>query len=381
MKPQKIALFHPWLKSRGGAEKVVLEILKNDKNNIDLYTWAYDKENTFEEFRKYKINIISPKFGKKLSRFYLLRGLFLPLSLLKKIPLEKYDKFLISTSGVGEFITFRNYKKGKTYAYVHTPLREADDKIVNWNLKNRYNSFFKKQIYLFAVKVYKIFEKKAWKRLDVVIFNSELNKKRAKERNLLGNKKVKIIYPIFDLPKREKNVKKNKSFVYISRINPPKRQDVLIEAWKKFSKKHKGYKLILVGNRDNKKYYEKIVKMIADCPSIELEENLPNNELKKIISVSLAGIFLGYREDFGMVPLEIISAGKPLIAVDEGGYSKLIKNHPLFHKIKEKHSNKEMIFEITKELEEFIKKDFSKVKTKKLKLNNFTKEIDEVLGE
>ena len=38
-KQKKIALFHPWLKSRGGAERVVLEILKSNKN-IDLYTWV-----------------------------------------------------------------------------------------------------------------------------------------------------------------------------------------------------------------------------------------------------------------------------------------------------------------------------------------------------
>ena len=91
---QKIALFHPWIKSKGGAEKVVLELLEKSKHNFDVYTWAYDKENTFEEFEEYKINVIAPKFGKTLARYHILRGLFFPLSLFKKIPLEKYDKFL-----------------------------------------------------------------------------------------------------------------------------------------------------------------------------------------------------------------------------------------------------------------------------------------------
>jgi len=156
---QKIALFHPWIKSLGGAEKVVLELLEKSKHKIDIYTWVYDKENTFEEFKKFKINVIVPKFCKKLSRFHILRGLFLPLSLFKRIPLEKYDKFLISTSGVAEFTTFRSKKKGKTYAYVHTPLREANEKIVKWNLENRHKGkTLKKIIYLTAVKVYRIFE-------------------------------------------------------------------------------------------------------------------------------------------------------------------------------------------------------------------------------
>ena len=37
-KKLKIAIFHPWVKSRGGAEKTVLELLKNLKDS-ELYTY------------------------------------------------------------------------------------------------------------------------------------------------------------------------------------------------------------------------------------------------------------------------------------------------------------------------------------------------------
>jgi glycosyltransferase involved in cell wall biosynthesis len=382
MKKQKIALFHPWIKSKGGAEKVVLELLKKSKNNFDIYTWAYDKENTFPEFQNYKINILVPNFGRKLARFHILRGLFFPLSLFKKIPLEKYDKFLISTSGLAEFITFRNYKKGKTYAYVHTPLREANKKIVKWNLENRHkNSFFQKQIYLAAVKFYKIFEKRAWKKLDVVIFNSELSQSRAEEHGLLKKQKKQIIYPPVDFSRFEGlKTTTGSSFVYISRLNSPKRQDLLIKAWKIFSKHNKKYNLILIGTPDNKKYYKKLLDLSKGDKTIQIKLNPSNEEFDKILSAAKAGIFLGYQEDFGIVPLEIIAAGKPLLAVDEGGYVKLVAGHPLFHKIKEKHSKEKMIKEISKELENFVKNKQRKI-TKKVKLKDFITQMDEVLGE
>ena len=201
---KKIALFHPWIKSRGGAEKVVLEFLKSRKYNIDLYTWVYDKENTFEEFKNFHINIIAPKIAKKIARFYVLRGLFLPLSFFSKIPLNKYDLFLISTSGVAELITFRNHKPKKTFAYVYTPLRAATQEIVKWNLKNRYNNLFSKLIYLSAVRLYRILEKIAWKKIDFAMFISELSLERAKKRGLLKNKKIKIIYPPVDVEKFSK---------------------------------------------------------------------------------------------------------------------------------------------------------------------------------
>ena len=380
MPTQKIALFHPWIKSKGGAEKVILELLEKSKHKFEVYTWVYDKENTFEEFKKYKIKIIAQKIGKRLSHLHLLRGLFLPLSLFKKIPLEKYDKFLISTSGLAEFIVFRNYKKLKTYTYCHTPLREANKKIIKWNLENRYKkNFLMKNIYLIAVKIYRILEKRAWKKLDVVIFNSELSESRAKEHSLLKKQKTHIIYPPIDFSRFEKlKTKTGKHFVYISRLNPPKRQDLLIKAWKIFSEKNKKYKLILMGTPDNKRYYEKLLQLSKNDKTIEIKPKVSNKELENILATSLAGIFLGYSEDFGIVPLEIIAAGKPLLAVDEGGYVKLIKNHPLFYKIKEKDSEYEMVKEISKKLEEFIKKPRKKI-TKKINLKDFIGEIDEVL--
>ena len=382
MKKQKIALFHPWLKSKGGAEKVVLGILKSKKYDIDIYTWVYDKENTFKEFQKFKINVIGPKIAKKLSRLHILRGLFLPISIFSKIPLEKYDKFLISTSGVGEFITFKNYKKGETYAYTHTPLREASDEIVEWNLKNRHNNFLKKQIYLAAVKIYKIFEKKAWKKLDVVIFNSELSFERAQKHNLLKNKKTAIIYPPIDVKKLNKlKIKKGNYLLYLSRINNPKRQDLLLKAWAEFIKKHPKEKLILAGNIENKKFFEKVQKLAKETKNVEIKINPNEKEVLELYKNCKAVIFVPYNEDFGMIPFEALALGKHLIAVNKGGFAKLIEKVPHYHQIKEKENEREMIKEINNAFEKFLK---SKIKAKKIKnlgnnIHKFKKEIEKVL--
>jgi len=372
MSIKKIALFHPWIKSRGGAEKVVLEILKKSKHKIDLYTWVYDRKNTFKEFKNFNIKVIAPKFSQKIARTYLLRGLFLPLSVFSRIPLKKYDLFLISSSGVAEFITFRNKIKGKTLAYIHTPLREANKKIVKWNLKQKRN-FLKKGIYLGAVKIYRFLEKKAWRNLDILIFNSELTKDRAKDSKILKNKPYSIIYPPIELVKTKKRKSEN-YFIYVSRINPPKRQLELLKAWKNFNRKYPKYKLILVGAFENKQYSEKIKKMVKEIPNIELKSGV-DKELERLYANCLAGLFLGYQEDFGMVPLEIVNYGKPLIAVDEGGFVDAIGD---FHKIKEKHESHEMVKEIERALEDFIKTRKRKTKNK-IKERDFIKEIDEVL--
>lgn len=379
---KKIAIFHPWIKSRGGAEKTVLELLKNFEN-IELYTWVYEKENTFEEFKKFKINVIGNKFFRKFSHSNILRGMFLISSLFSKIPLKKYDLFLISTSGVGEFILFKNYKPGKTYAYIHTPLRDASEEIVKWNLNKKYKNILSKVFYVSVVKIYRVFEKIAWKKIDYAIFNSELSLERAKKRNLVKNKKVSIVYPPTDIGKSKKRDTKNKDyFLYPSRINPPKRQDLLIESWKVFSKKHPDKKLIIAGNMENKKYYEKIKKLSEGCKNIEIKINLENKEFLKLYEECNAVIFIPFIEDFGIVPFEALSLGKPLIAVDKGGYYNLVKDIPQFYKIKEVYDDKKMIKSINESLENFLK---SKVKPKKIpnlvsSTSNFIERIKKTLS-
>jgi glycosyltransferase involved in cell wall biosynthesis len=371
-KKLKIALFYPWIKSKGGAEKVLLEIMNIKEIDFDLYTWVYDGENSFEEFKKLKINVLGPKILRKISKMKILRGLFLPFSLFSKIPLKEYDYFLVYTSGTGEFITFRNYKKGKTIVYVNTILRDAYPEIVRWNLRNRYKNIFSKAFYLLSVKIYRLFEGIAWKKIDLPIFISEEGYERAKKQGLLKNKDAKVIYPPVDLNKFSK-LKSNKGdfFLYISRFNNPKRQDLLIKAWIKFSKEYPNEKLILSGGLENKKYFDYIRELSRNMKNIEIKEGLNNEEVLKLYEKSKAVIFVPFVEDFGIVPFEALAAGKPVIAMNRGGYVNLIKDIPQFYPIKEDEDEAKLIDNLVDSLKKFMK---SKVNAKKIIINSIDTE-------
>jgi len=382
-KKLKIALFHPWLKSRGGAERVVLEFLKNTSFEVDLYTWVYKEENTFEEFKKFKINVIAPKFLERFSNKFILRSVFSLFGLFSKIPLKNYDFFFISTSGIAEFITLRNYKPGKTFAYVHTILRDSYKDNVRWNLKYRYNNYFSKLFYLAAVFTYRFFERIFWRRIDVPIFNSRLSLNRAKSNNLLGGKEPFIVYPPVPLKKLGKSSGKiGNYFLYVSRFNLAKRQDVLIKSWKAFVKTNKGYKLVLVGGSENKDYFDLINKSINKEDNIEIKMDVSDEELRKLYSECLAVVFVPLLEDFGIVPFEALSFGRPLIAVDKGGYMDLIKNSPNLIKIRELLDSNLMVEEISEKLNFFVGRkgnyNYRPEKFPKLSPNNFTREIERI---
>ncbi len=372
---KKVALFHPWIKSRGGAEKVILEIVKSKKIDADIYTWVYDENKTFSEFKNYNVRVIAPKFAKRFSRSFLLRSIFLPISFFSKIPLKKYDLFLISTSGLAEIITFRNYKKGKTFAYVHTPLRAASEEIIKWNLKNRYKNSFSRVIYLLATKIYNQLERKSWRKIDWAIFNSELSFDRAKDKNIV--KKGGVIYPPVDVDKFSKlKIKKGDYFLYVSRFNNNKRQDVLLGSWKSFVEKYPDKKLVLAGGIENKKYYSKLKKLASKTKNVKIIVSPPEKKLLELYAGCLAGIFIPFQEDFGIVPFEFLATGKPLIAVDKGGYVTLVKKLSQVYLVKEGNNLKE---EIVKSLEEFLKSDIKNEKI--LFKNEFIKEINKCLKE
>jgi len=374
----KIALFHPWIKSRGGAEKVILELVKNSSFNIDIYTWYYDKKETYSEFENFRIISIAPRIFRRFSRSFLLRGFFsLLLALVTKIPLNKYDAFVISTSGLAELITLRNYKAGKTFAYVHTILRAASDEIT-WNLKYRIHNPLHQFFYLASVFFYKFLEKIAWKKLDTVIFNSSLTYQRAKKIGLLKNKKAYIIHPPVNLI-RAKISSKGDYFLYLARFTPMKRQDILLSAWKQFVTENPKFKLVLAGSIEDKKYFEKILSSARKTKNVIIKTKVKNPT--KLYSKAYAVIFIPYKEDFGLVPIEAALLNKLLILTDTGGFMDIIKNYPNKILISEKRLNKHTIFKALQKSVTFNEKKVDKKIFKKLASKEFVKEMEKIFYE
>ena len=54
----KIAIFVPWIKSKGGVERAILKVLEDKKYESDVFTFFYDKKSTFEDFEKYNVKVI-----------------------------------------------------------------------------------------------------------------------------------------------------------------------------------------------------------------------------------------------------------------------------------------------------------------------------------
>ena len=111
---------------------------------------------------------------------------------------------------------------------------------------------------------------------------------------------------------------------YPSRLEPQKRQELLIEAMRFVSTP---VKLVLAGGSTDVKHYESIVKQNRVGDRVTLPGFVSDDQLVKLYANALAVSYLPFDEDYGYVTLEGMLSAKPvLVTSDSGGAAELIEH-------------------------------------------------------
>lgn len=103
-------------------------------------------------------------------------------------------------------------------------------------------------------------------------------------------------------------------YISFSKLSTLKRVARTVEAFRDMPDKKL---LVIYGTNDPQK--DEIMAIGEGCPNITFLTLTDNNELPKYVAGAIATIFIARNEDFGMVALESMSCGVPVIGVDEGG--------------------------------------------------------------
>ena len=117
-----------------------------------------------------------------------------------------------------------------------------------------------------------------------------------------------VIYPPVNVKAFEATGEHEDYFLIVSALTPFKKIDLAVRAFNKI-----GRKLVIIGEGAQRKVLESIAK-----PNIEFLGRKSDEVLREYMQNCRALIFPG-EEDFGIAPVEAMSAGKPVLAYGMGG--------------------------------------------------------------
>jgi len=370
-------MYYPWVHTKGGAEKVFLQIAQalSVNNKVDLFTGYYNPSNTFKELKQFNVKVIKP--GLNVKNFFTRGVSSLIHYLFGRISLNDYDALIVCTGGVGELILLGNHSK-PSFIYCYTPLRVAHQ-FYDYYMKK--SNLIKKIFLWFGVKAYRLLEKLSWKYARYVMCDSKNTMNNVLAANLIEKGKMEVVYPGVDLKDFSVGKLSKKYFLVTGRYMPYKRFELAIDSFNEFKKKIKGYKLVIAGSINNRDYFEKIKRTAESVGDVEIKTDIPQTEMIALYKNCFAYLFTAENEDFGIVPIEAMACGKPVISVDEGGAKETVLDGKTGFLVKASYKNfaEKMFFLVNNKKQYHRMSELAVKRAKEFDLNNFNKKMEDIV--
>lgn len=297
----KIAIVHDFLLKLGGAERVV-KVLADMYPNAPIYTLLYDEDTVSSVFPASRVRTSFlqnyPLFIRKKYRFLTHK---MPRAV-EELDFEDFDLVISSnTAFCHGIITPANTKH---ICYCHSPMRYA------WDYSNEYreeNNLFGFRGFLYArlIKDLREWDRAAADRPDKYIANSRNVQKRLKK---YYNADSDIIFPPVDVDRFRAKEGNSNYFLIVSTLAPYKKVDLAVQLFNKI-----GRRLVVIGEGPERKYLEDIAGENIDFLGFK------NDETVKEYMENCRGLIFPGEEDFGIVPVEAMACGKPVLAYGKGG--------------------------------------------------------------
>jgi len=350
----KVAIVHDWLVTNAGAEKVLRSIINlyPDADIFSLVDFLTDEERQAIVIDK-KVHtsfIQKLPYAKKHFRNYL------PLfpKAIESFDLKAYDLIISSSHAVAKGI--KKSKDQLHICYCHTPIRYA------WDLYDEY-TFSLKQPKKFLVqqtlKYLRQWDLATVERVDHFIANSKFVQERIQR---IYHKDSKVIYPPVDIEKFTLCTQKEDFYLTASRLVPYKKTKLIVEAFNKMPDK----KLVVIGDGEEYANIKSIAKENIKILGYQ-DDKVLLDHMQKAKAFIYAAI-----EDFGIIPIEAMACGTPVIALNKGGTKETV-----IHKITGVHFEEQTQEGITIAVKAFEKLNFdcTLIRDEVLKYTHFENEL------
>lgn len=301
----KIALFHDYLAQNGGAERVT-EAIHQALPEADLCTTLAVPEKISPYLRDLEPKTTWMQALPAKSKLYRHYFLLYPWAI-ESARTQSYDLIVSSCCGYSKGV-----KRGPDavhVCYCHNPMRWVW-RFPEYMAREKFNMPAKYALKL-LVQGLKQWEKRAAARPDHYIANSHIVARRLKDA--FGVDATVIEPPI--LTSRFRISKETEDYYLIlARLVPYKRIDIAVEACTKTNRR-----LFVIGDGSDR---ARLQRLAGPCVSFLGRQS--DEAVNRYASRCRALIFPG-EEDFGMAPLEVNAAGRPVVAYGAGGATETIR--------------------------------------------------------
>ncbi len=295
----RIAIVHDWMTGMRGGEKVLLSLLELFPG-ADIFTLVYIPERMDPVVKKQKITTSALQhlpFGKTKYQYYL--PLFWGLT--AGLNVSDYDLIVSSSSACAKWV--RNPKNAIHVCYCHTPMRYI------WDLFDDYFGPSAAAPVRWFAKLFRPYlqwcDLRSNKGVTHFLANSTEVQNRIKR---IYGRESEVLHPPVDVDKFRIKTGKGDYFLIISALVPYKKVDLAVKVCTK-----RNWPLVVVGKGSE----EKKLKSIAG-PTISFKGWVSDEEMPQYYDKAKALLFPG-KEDFGIVPVESMASGCPVIAFGKGG--------------------------------------------------------------
>jgi len=296
----KVAIIHYWLVGMRGGEKVI-EALCEMYPEADIFTHVVDPEAISEKLRRHKIRT---SFISRLPRPKQNYKSYLPLMplALEQLDLRGYDLIISSESGPAKGII--PPAEATHVCYCHTPMRYI------WNMYAEYRAsagFLVRAAMPLLSHYLRGWDQASAARVDRFAANSSIVAARIRK---YYRRNATIVHPPVDVDlfARRPGAEIGDYYLMVGELVAYKRPDLAVRAFNKAGKK-----LVVVGSGE----MLPAIRRLAG-PTVEVLGSQPFERLRDLYAGCRALVFPG-EEDFGIVPVEAMASGRPVIAYRRGG--------------------------------------------------------------
>lgn len=294
----KTAIIHYWLVGMRGGERV-LELLCDLYPDADIFTHVLNPTAISDRLKAHRITTTFinrlPGASKNYTRYLPL----MPLAL-EELDLSAYDLVISSESGPAKGVITR--PDATHVCYCHTPMRYLWDQSHHYRAEAGPLTRVAMSLFFHRLRQWDV---TSAARVDRFVANSRFVRERIRK---YYRRDADVVPPPVDLDSFSLSTETDGYYLFVGELVPYKRAEVAIRACAAM-----GRPLIVVG--DGPEFRR--LKSISGSKTRFLGR-VDTPTLRRSYARCRALLYPGV-EDFGIIPLEAMASGKPVIALGRGG--------------------------------------------------------------